>query len=100
MVGQRTVGCCSHVATLIFYLSYSRHFDFNLKGSKPANFLNSILVKIGSDSEYSDDILEELKQTENHENIESKSKPSSMKNSLSFATTQTVKMLLRKNQLQ
>ena len=99
MVGHRTVGCCSHVATLIFVLSYSRHFDFDLKGSKPANFLNSILVKIGSDSEYSDDNLEELNQIEKGETIESKSKPNAMKNSLSFATTQTVKNAPKKKSI-
>ena len=57
------------------------------------------MVKIGSDSEYSDDNLVELNQTENHENIESKSKPSSMKNSLSFATTQTVKNYPKKKSI-
>ena len=74
-------------------------FDFDLKGSKPANFLNSILVKIGSDSEYSDDNLEELNQIEKTETIESKSKPNAMKNSLSFATTQTVKNAPKKKSI-
>jgi hypothetical protein len=54
MVGKRTVGCCSHIATTIYFLAYARHFDFDLKESNPGSFLDSLLVTIGSDSEEED----------------------------------------------
>jgi hypothetical protein len=54
MVGKRTVGCCSHIATTIYFLAYARHFDFSLKESNPGSFLDSLLVTIGSDSEEED----------------------------------------------
>jgi hypothetical protein len=37
--GARTVGCCSHIACVIYYLSFGKYKD-NLK--KPAEFLNAI----------------------------------------------------------
>ena len=90
MVGRRTVGCCSHIATIIFYLSYARHFDFELSGSKPGSFLNSILVTIGSNSETSDIECEDINQNEIPQSIVSTPATISMKNSLSFATSQTI----------
>jgi hypothetical protein len=54
MVGKRTVGCYSHIATTIYFLAYARHFDFDLKESNPGSFLDSVLVTIGSDSEEED----------------------------------------------
>jgi hypothetical protein len=54
MVGKRTVGCCSHIATTIYFLAYARHFDFDLKESNPGSFLDSLLVTIGSDEEEED----------------------------------------------
>jgi hypothetical protein len=43
-VGNRKVGCCSHVATLIFYLSIGV-YENDMK--KPGNTLNDILLKFG-----------------------------------------------------
>lgn len=37
--GARTIGCCVHVATVIFYLSYAR---YQSKIPSPAGFLNKI----------------------------------------------------------
>ena len=90
MVGRRTVGCCSHTATLIFYLSYARHFDCELSGSKPGSFLNSILVTIGSNSESSEIESEEQNQNENSLSMVSPATTISIKNSLSFATSETI----------
>ena len=90
MVGRRTVGCCSHIATLIFYLGYARHFEFELSGSKPGSFLNSILVTLGSSSESSDIESKELNTNETHLSVVSPAETISMKNSLSFSTTQSI----------
>lgn len=46
--GQRTVGCCSHVMTVIWYLGYAR-YDENLK--HPAEFLDHIFDDIETDDE-------------------------------------------------
>ena len=84
------MGCCSHIATLIFYLSYYRHLDFELSGSKPASFLNSVLVTIGSDSELSDEEFKETNSNEKSDEGTSQLILDSMKHSLSFATTKTI----------
>ena len=39
MNGKRLAGCCSHVATVIYYLSYAR---FKSKNKYPGNYLNGI----------------------------------------------------------
>ena len=39
--GARTLGCCCHVAAVIYYLSYARHAN-NQNLKKPAFILNSI----------------------------------------------------------
>ena len=90
MVGRRTVGCCSHIATLIFYLSYYRHLDFELSGSQPASFLNSVLVTIGSDSELSDEEFKETNSNGKAVQVTSQLSKDSMKHSLSFATTKII----------
>lgn len=52
--GRRTVGCCSHIAAIVYYLSYPRYLS---KIVKPAEILSDIFKKdnsipvIGSDSE-------------------------------------------------
>ncbi len=84
------MGCCSHYATLIFYLSYYRHLDFELSGSKPASFLNSVLVTIGSDSELSDEEFKETNSNEKSDEGTSQLIKDSMIHSLSFATIKTI----------
>ena len=37
--GKRTVGCCSHVAAVVFYLSHARHLDSIIR---PAQILTSL----------------------------------------------------------
>lgn len=36
--GARTFGCCSHVASILWFLGYGRHVGF----SKPSEFLNGL----------------------------------------------------------
>ncbi|KAJ8708905.1 hypothetical protein PYW07_013509 [Mythimna separata] len=43
LVGNRTVGCCCHVMTIIWYLGWARH-QTNIQ--PPAEFLDNILVRI------------------------------------------------------
>lgn len=43
LVGNRTVGCCCHVMTIIWYLGWARH-QTNI--SPPASFLDNIFVRI------------------------------------------------------
>ncbi|CAF0991642.1 unnamed protein product [Brachionus calyciflorus] len=43
--GQRVVGCCSHVAAVIYYMSFAKH---NYLLSNSADYLNSILVNMES----------------------------------------------------
>ena len=44
MSGLKTAGCCVHVATLIYYLTYCIHTDFI---KLPGKHLNSIFVDLG-----------------------------------------------------
>jgi len=43
--GRRTVGCCSHIAAIIYYLSYARYLS---KIFKPAEILSNIFKKDNS----------------------------------------------------
>ncbi len=47
MSGQRTNGCCVHVATVIYYLSNVVHVDRSLL-KYPGNYLNRILVNMNN----------------------------------------------------
>lgn len=38
--GLKVAGCCTHVATVIFYFSYARFYSFRL----PGEHLNSIFI--------------------------------------------------------
>ncbi len=49
MSGQRTNGCCVHVATVIYYLSIVVYVDKSLL-KYPGNYLNKILVNINENS--------------------------------------------------
>lgn len=42
LVGRRTVGCCAHVMTLVWYLGWARH-QSNI--SAPAEFLDDIVIR-------------------------------------------------------
>ena len=42
--GLRTVGCCAHVATVLWYLGFGRHQSEILI---PADFLNNVCEEIG-----------------------------------------------------
>ncbi|CAG4980978.1 unnamed protein product [Colias eurytheme] len=42
LVGRRTVGCCAHTMTLVWYLGWARH-QSNI--SAPAEFLDSVVVR-------------------------------------------------------
>jgi hypothetical protein len=52
MSGTRTCGCCSHVASFIYYLSYARYLSEPLK--KPGDSLNRVLLSLKKD-EFSED---------------------------------------------
>ncbi|XP_045778261.1 uncharacterized protein LOC123876146 isoform X1 [Maniola jurtina] len=41
IVGRRTVGCCAHIMSIVWYLSWARYQEYI---SPPAHFLDSILV--------------------------------------------------------
>ena len=53
LTGNRTCGCCSHVAVLIYYLSYAKHQPNPLKS--PGHSLNDILVVVDTDEDDNDD---------------------------------------------
>ncbi|VVD03954.1 unnamed protein product [Leptidea sinapis] len=38
----RTVGCCSHVMNIIWYLGYARHEGV----TRPANFLDDVILRV------------------------------------------------------
>lgn len=46
IVGRRTVGCCAHVMTVIWYLSWARYQE---NVNAPAQFLDNILLTYDSD---------------------------------------------------
>ena len=46
--GARTRGCCAHVATIVYYLSYARWLP---ETPRPADFLTDLFVPEESDSE-------------------------------------------------
>ncbi|KAF9803823.1 hypothetical protein SFRURICE_013100 [Spodoptera frugiperda] len=41
IVGLRTVGCCSHVMSILWYLSYACHEGM----SRPAPFLDEVILR-------------------------------------------------------
>lgn len=45
IVGLRTVGCCSHVMSIVWYLGYARH-QANI--TPPAQFLDEVLLRLES----------------------------------------------------
>ena len=53
--GARTCWCCSHVASLIYYLSYARYLLESLK--KPGISLDNLLVCLKKD-EFSEDEID------------------------------------------
>lgn len=48
IVGRRTVGCCAHIMSIIWYLAWARHQD---SLSPPAPFLDNILLIYDHDHE-------------------------------------------------
>ncbi|XP_028157568.1 uncharacterized protein LOC114350796 [Ostrinia furnacalis] len=44
--GQRTVGCCAHTMTIVWYLGWARHQDTI---AAPASFLDNILIREDDD---------------------------------------------------
>lgn len=46
IVGRRTVGCCAHVMTIMWYLGWARHQN-NI--NPPAQFLDNVLLTYNSD---------------------------------------------------
>ena len=46
--GNRTVGCCSHVATIIWYLGYARHQE-NIKVTRKP--MSTLTIRHESDDE-------------------------------------------------
>eukprot|EP00732_Lithocolla_globosa_P003902 Lithocolla_globosa_v1_NODE_3328_length_1686_cov_3.584906.p1 type:complete len:202 gc:universal NODE_3328_length_1686_cov_3.584906:174-779(+) len=48
--GNRTVGCCAHIATVVWYLGYARH-----NGYGPSKFLNKFWKDV-KDSDASDEL--------------------------------------------
>uniref|UniRef100_A0A2H1VBB2 SFRICE_028392 n=1 Tax=Spodoptera frugiperda TaxID=7108 RepID=A0A2H1VBB2_SPOFR len=46
MVGRRTVGCCAHIMTIIWFLSWARYQKII---NPPAEFLDLILITYESD---------------------------------------------------
>ena len=51
-VGGRKVGCCSHIACIIFYLTFGKYEDIL---EKPGYSLNGILLKMGFSSDENED---------------------------------------------
>ena len=49
--GNRTVGCCSHIASAIYYLSYARYLP---SISRPAEMLSDLFLPNDADTESSD----------------------------------------------
>lgn len=48
LVGRRTLGCCAHVMTLVWYLGWARHQN-NI--AAPAEFLDSIIIREDDEEE-------------------------------------------------
>lgn len=55
-VGTRTIGCCSHVASVIYYLSYGRYQEIE----DPANTLSNLLTEFTPIVDASDEEIEQL----------------------------------------
>ncbi|CAF0897886.1 unnamed protein product [Brachionus calyciflorus] len=56
--GKRTVGCCSHVSSVIYYFGYARYLE-NIP--KPASFLSDIFLNVFIES--TDDEIDETTQS-------------------------------------
>jgi hypothetical protein len=65
--GQRTCGCCSHIAALIYYLSFARFQPDSLKN--PGMSLSRAIICIKKD-EFSDDELDILENEFSSGNID------------------------------
>ncbi|CAF0918056.1 unnamed protein product [Brachionus calyciflorus] len=75
--GSRTIGCCSHIASIIFYFGYARYLD---EIPKPASFLSSIYPNCFNDSSDEENDKEET-QTQTQNESQKKKKESSKKKS-------------------
>lgn len=42
LVGRRTVGCCAHVMTMVWYLGWAR-YEHNISASAP--FLDDVVIQ-------------------------------------------------------
>ncbi|KAF9424294.1 hypothetical protein HW555_000433 [Spodoptera exigua] len=42
LVGRRTIGCCAHVTTLVWYLGWARHQS---SIPTPAAFLDDVIIR-------------------------------------------------------
>lgn len=49
--GKRTVGCCAHVASVLWYLAYARHNGYNVRSNRWWKHLLDAAGEGGSDSE-------------------------------------------------
>ena len=50
--GRRTIGCCSHIAATLYYLSYARYLS---KIVKPAEILSKFVIQNNMNPEIEED---------------------------------------------
>ena len=53
--GKRTVGCCSHIASTVFYLSYGRYNNFTEPAASLQNIFPSAVIEESSEDEESEE---------------------------------------------
>lgn len=63
MSGRKVAGCCVHVASVIFYLSYSRHYNLKL----PALNKHLVLIDTSKKQKPNNPTLVRVKRTKNNE---------------------------------
>ncbi|CAF1636692.1 unnamed protein product [Adineta ricciae] len=60
--GARTIGCCSHIASIIWYLSYARHNDFH--SSQDRRRIQQAITETTEESDSEETIDEESSENE------------------------------------
>ena len=73
MSGRKVAGCCVHVASVIFYLSYARHYNLKL----PALNKNLVLIDTTKKQRPNKLTLVRVKRSRNKNNVLNRSETSS-----------------------
>jgi hypothetical protein len=67
--GKRTVGCCSHIASVVYFLSYGRYRNLSLPSQSIANIFDSEVTIEGSEDEDQTTPMPIIESSEDEEDV-------------------------------